>query len=259
MFFVLSKVLIFLLKPFLWMVVCFLWAGFTRVAKRRRRLFIAGLVLLLIFSNPFLLREAFNLWEVPATGMDEIEGPYDVAIVLGGFSDPNRQPRDRLQIGSDGGRLLNAVELYQEGKVERLMISGGSATIVGEKIGEAIPTGRFLRRLGIPEEDIITDNGSRNTRENALASARLLKEMGSGDGELRCLLVTSGFHMRRARGCFERAGVAVTPFTTDHRGGSARGWTPGEFMVPSAGAMAEWERLIKEWVGMLVYKMRGWV
>ncbi|MEM7143763.1 MAG: YdcF family protein [Verrucomicrobiota bacterium] len=258
MFFVLSKVLIFILKPFLWVVFCFLGAALARSEKWRRRFFVTGLVLLLVFSNPFLLRRAYLWWEHPATEIAAIEEPYDVAIVLGGFSDPMKEPRDRLHVGGDGGRLLNALELYREGKVKRLVIAGGSAAVLGEKVGEAVPAGRFLRRMGIPEEDVMMDNGSRNTRENALASAKLLEEMGGEEGAAGVLLVTSGFHMRRALGCFEKAGVEAAPFATDHRADREGSWIPGEWLIPSAGVMMEWSRLLKEWVGTVVYRVRGW-
>ncbi|MEM8954643.1 MAG: YdcF family protein [Verrucomicrobiota bacterium] len=256
MFFVVAKLLVFVLQPFLWMVFCFLGGALVRRGKWRRGFFVAGLTILLLFSNPLLLRRANLWWERPATEMAAIGEPFDMAIVLGGFSDPLKEPRDRLHLGRDGGRLLNAVELYKGGKVRKLVISGGSAAVVGETVGEAEPAGRFLRRMGIPDDDILIDNSSRNTRENAVAAAALLA--GFEGGERRVLLVTSGFHMRRALGCFEEVGLVVTPFATDHRGYPQRTWMPGEWLLPSAGVMAEWNRLLKEWVGMLVYKWRGW-
>ena len=54
--------------------------------------------------------------------------------------------------------------------------------------------------MGIPENDIIIENKSRNTHENAFYTAQLFEK--NGFSKSNNLLITSSMHMRRAQACF---------------------------------------------------------
>ena len=75
----------------------------------------------------------------------------------------------------------------------------------------------------------------------------------------RVLLVTSAFHMRRAQRLFERQGLQVLPFPVDFQ---ARGrwagplWRDPTQWLPSAGALDNSSRAMRELLGRLVY--RAW-
>ena len=69
------------------------------------------------------------------------------------------------------------------------------------------------------------------------------------------LLVTSAAHMGRALPTFERAGVAAIPAATDHYIDSMAPW-PLE-LLPQAGALADTTAALKEYLGRLVYALRG--
>jgi uncharacterized SAM-binding protein YcdF (DUF218 family) len=76
-------------------------------------------------------------------------------------------------------------------------------------------TATVLTELGVPDEAIVRQQGhTRNTREEAAAAARLVRERGWK----RVGVVTSAWHMRRALGLFRRAGVDAVPLAADHRG-----------------------------------------
>ncbi|MFA6346504.1 MAG: hypothetical protein WCX34_10735, partial [Syntrophales bacterium] len=85
MFFYLSKILDFVLLPVLWIGVVLLIAALTKQRRRKQRWLVAGLALLIVLTNPFLVRVALNQWERPYRTA-AIHQPYDYAIVLGGFS-----------------------------------------------------------------------------------------------------------------------------------------------------------------------------
>ena len=78
--------------------------------------------------------------------------------------------------------------------------------------------GRFdrpaARRIGVPAEAVVLEGKSRNTHENAIFTAAILKDKGWRS----VLLVTSAGHMRRAMAAFRKAGVAATAATADVRG-----------------------------------------
>jgi uncharacterized SAM-binding protein YcdF (DUF218 family) len=66
------------------------------------------------------------------------------------------------------------------------------------------------------------------------------------------LLVTSAFHMPRARRLFERAGMSVIPFPVDFKVSAARVISVLDFL-PAAGALTQTEIAMREWYGRLYY------
>jgi len=107
---------------------------------------------------------------------------------------------------------------------------------------------------GVPEADIITESNSRNTRENAVNTARVLAQHPEWK---RLLLVTSAFHMRRAEGCFQKAGVKTDSYSTDFYA-RERSYALDETILPSIDAFDLWHLLIHEIVGYAVYKLLGY-
>lgn len=252
----LSKTAALFLKPLFWSIILLIAAIVLRGRKPgwSRRLLAAAAVILIAFSNPVLLGLALRAWEVPASAREAEGTSHDIGIILGGYSDPRRSSEDRLVLGSSPNRLTEALRLYKTGRIRKLVLSGGSGALFGEKQSEAPLARAFLIDLGIPQQDILVEPDSRNTHENAVFTAKLLDET-RGRGQ-RVLLVTSAMHMRRAMACFDRAGIAVTPYSTDMRG-DAIDFTDFRSLLPDAWALWTWEFLIKEWVGLLAYRATG--
>ena len=67
MFFFLSKILAFLISPIFWVFALLLYSFFTKKDRLAKRLRIAAVVLLYIFSNPFLVDEAFRAWQLESS------------------------------------------------------------------------------------------------------------------------------------------------------------------------------------------------
>jgi uncharacterized SAM-binding protein YcdF (DUF218 family) len=63
----------------------------------------------------------------------------------------------------------------------------------------------MLREGGVPEEAIVRERRSRDTHENAVEAALILRERGVRD----VVVVTCSWHLPRARKLFERAGLQV--------------------------------------------------
>ena len=111
---------------------------------------------------------------------------------------------------NSANRLTQALELYHQGRVKRVIVTGGSAAILTKKAGEGEAVERFLERLKFPKEGLLVEGASRNSYENATMSAKLLKEQNVDQEAF--LLCTDGWHMRRAVACFEKAGLKVRRF-----------------------------------------------
>ena len=242
------------MMPLIWVMGILLFACFTRNERRRKRLLTAAVALVWLLGNNFLVNEALLLWEIPPVPMASIQQPYDVAIVLTGITNSTKQPRDRTYFEKGADRIMHALQLYKSGKVKKILITGGSGSLNGQEGTEAGDLAAFLQIAGVPKEDVVLENQSRNTRENAMFSAKILNERFAGQ---RYLLVTSAFHMRRSAGCFQKAGIQADVFSTDFYT-YQRSFTPDKWLLPNEGAFGKWGTLIHEMVGYLVYKVSGY-
>ena len=171
MFFVLSKILAFLTKPSTWILIVLCLALFNK--RTRRKFLLLGLLMFFIFTNGFIHYEISRLWEIPPIGYENLEKKYDVAVVLGGISDFDGN-YNMLEFNESSDRIMHAIKLYKQGFVKKILLSGGTGTMIGLDIREAPNLKKYLTEIGINEEDIILEKNSRNTKENASYSAVIL-------------------------------------------------------------------------------------
>lgn len=172
----------------------------------------------------------------------------DVIVLLGGGALPDIEGVHGLgQLsGFAANRLLTAAHLYQRLRVP-ILVSGGQ---VYQTSGwEAEIAKSILIGLGVPQNEIIVENQSRNTTENARYSKELLER----NGLYRPLLVTSAFHMARAVRQFEKAGLSVLPFPADYQANVAPVFTFSQ-LRPTAGSLQTVSLAAKEYIGLGVSK-----
>jgi uncharacterized SAM-binding protein YcdF (DUF218 family) len=253
MFFILSKILLFLLTPIVWIFLLLLWGIITKNAIRKKQLLWATVILFYFFSNAFITDEFVRLYEERNYTYSELTETYDVAIVLGGFSSYDEQ-QELVQFHFSTDRLMAGIKLYKTGRAKKIMISSGSGKILNPYEKEALFIEDYLLKIGIPANDIIVESESKNTHENAIESAKILNEQYL-DGNY--LLVTSAIHMPRAKRCFKKAGLTVTPFSVDQQAGP-RKYLLDHLFIPTVDSLVRWQQLIKEWVGFVFYKLAGY-
>lgn len=189
MFFILSKVLYFLIKPINWVAFPLLYFLWTKNTTRKRWALIITVSAFFFFTNHFIFNQVMRLWEVDTITADQIREPYDIGIILGGYSNFSIRPNhDRHNFNERGNRFYNALELYFEGKIQKLLLTGGTGAMLENQPSEASQMLLFLEKLGIPREDIILEPNSRNTRENALFTQQLIQDQYPN---AKCLLITS--------------------------------------------------------------------
>jgi len=254
MFFTLSKTLLHLLLPVVWVLGILIWAFLAKSQKRRKTLLGIGIVLFLVFSNDALVMRAYQLWEYPIYSISSIQKEYDVAVVLGGFTDLTKQPRDRVYLGQGADRLMHALFLYRMGKVKKILASGGSGIPNFKDAMEAERIRDLLITCQMDTNDILMETRARNTYENARFSSEIIRE-NFPNGNV--LVFTSAFHCRRAQACFEKQGMHVDMFPVDFR------FTDPYFnlektVIPSNGAWEKWGVLIHEIAGYIIYKLAGY-
>ena len=240
--------------PSFWILVCVALSIVLKSVVWRKRMKVLAIGCLVFFSNTFIFKEFTRMWEVPGMKIEEA-GYYDVAIVLGGMAEYNNDLK-RLSLRRGGDRMWQTIALYQRGKIGTILISGDSGYISDRGLNEAVRFRDELIAWGIPPSAILVDSLSKNTYQNAFESIKVLENNNLKDGKL--LLVTSSIHMRRSIRCFEKLGVQVTPFSTDHYTGAKRYYHWDEYIIPSLSTMLDWHNLTHEWLGYLAYKLKGY-
>jgi uncharacterized SAM-binding protein YcdF (DUF218 family) len=141
--------------------------------------------------------------------------------------------------------------LYFAGRAPKILLSGGA---LEGKVSEASVMAKSLRQRGVPESALILENDSRFTYENAKLSDRTMQTKHLK----RALLVTSALHMPRALATFIKRGVDTIPAP------SAPQITlpddePLNPWLPHIRSLDASRTIIKEYLGLFGYWLRGWV
>lgn len=100
-------------------------------------------------------------------------------------------------------RAVYAVRAFRAGNFRTVVVSGRT-TAPGPSL--AAQMAEFMAALGVPRDRIVLEERSWNTRLNALYTTALVRDWPG-----KKVLLTSDFHMRRARRCFRKAGLEVEP------------------------------------------------
>lgn len=196
-----------------------------------------------------------EFWEIPLYNSASITEPYNVAILLGGSMRYNDSVIGRPIYSHSVDRLIQCTSLYKSGKVKKILVSGGSGFLMRPYEKESVVIAKVLMDSGIPAEDIIIENESRNTYENALFSTAIINKKFPGS---TVLLITSAFHMRRSAACFENAGLKVVPFPVDRKSNITVN-SLDRILLPEANSLVTWDILVHEWVGWIIYKWQGYI
>jgi len=246
MFYITSKLLAFLSQPIIWIFILLIISLFYK--SKRKEILIISISLLYFFSNSFIADEVTRLWEVKrfTTSLT-----YDVGIVLGGIADYDKITKAH-NFNKNADRLMDAEQLYHKGIIKKIMLSGGNGLLINDGYIESEAMRDYLLANKIPSNDIIIENTSRNTIENAVNSTKILKEKYN---EGTFLLITSANHMRRAQLCFDKANLQTTAFPTDCTT-SYRSMRYDYMLFPRVEALERWQNLIHEWIGYIVYTIK---
>lgn len=239
--------------PLTWFFILLIWTWRTKSEMRKKKLRIAAVVVILVFSNRFLFDRTMHVWEVNAV-KEPAANSYDGIIVLGGMVSFDDQ-LDRVQFARGNDRLLQALALWKKGVAPKIIFTGGSGSILHPEHLEGNYIRNYLQELGVPDSVLIFEIHAKNTHENAAMTKPILEKYKKNG---KYLLVTSAFHMRRALGCFVKEGINVSPYSTDRYSG------PGKFefdylFLPDAETLWNWNILFHEWFGCITYKMEGYI
>ncbi|GAB3510842.1 YdcF family protein [Emticicia fontis] len=255
MYHIASKLLTFFIMPVGIICILLIYAIYTKNRTKSRKTIVAALIFFYLTSAPFVINEICLFWEVPPTAISTVK-PHDIGIVLtGSIINTTLKPAENIFLSGSSDRIGQAIQLYKFGKIKKIIISGGEVPVLYKTTTREIDQiARYLIISGVPKDDIYLEDSSTNTHENAVNTARLLKKQFPNQSYI---LITSGFHLKRALACFEKVGVKVTPFGSNYLS-FERQWTIFYFL-PGGGAIGALQLVLKEIVGYMSYLIFGWI
>ena len=222
------------------------------VSMRRRKLgttlIAAGIALLYLLSLGPVADRLLGPLESYAKPLDRLPAKVDAVVVPGGGS------VDLAWLGAEGipnaetyTRLVKGVELARALHVP-LVLAGGNGEPFATRLNDADVMAIAVSAMGMPKQQEIVENASRNTLENSLAVRRIVP----GN---RIVLATSAYYMRRAVAMFTKRGFTVIPAPTfQHVQNRKRGIY---LFIPASGALECSTRAIAERLDAAWWKLRG--
>lgn len=245
--FVLSKLLPLLVLP---LGVAFLLLAWG--LGRRRWMPVKGaFALLWVMATPLTAQGLWRLIERPWQPLRPETMPTAAAIVvLGGGRHPAPGPLRRSE-WMDADRFFGGLELFRARRAPLLLFTGGALSLQPGVPTEGDAHRQAALALGLPPRALAVTPFVRNTAEEARAVAAQLPR-GS-----RVLLVTSAFHMARARALFARQGLEVVPYPVDFQSRGAWAgpvWQDFRYWFPTADGLESSSRALREALGRLIYR-----
>ncbi len=263
MFLYLSKLLPLLFYP-LGLACILMVVALVNLAKQKgtRTATVAismSLTLLLVGGNGWVSRQVVRSleWQNIPSELPNTEA----IVVLGGSTKPALPPRPGVDLSEQGDRVIYAAQLYRQKKAPFIILSGGRIEWSGGGSSESKDMATILTSIGVPAEVILEDPDSLNTYQNAVNVKKILQARNFH----QVLLVTSAIHMPRSLMIFHRLGMDVIPAPTDflvsYEEIKELGSSPKSALlnlVPDSQRLYEFTGALKEYVGILIYRLRGW-
>jgi len=105
-------------------------------------------------------------------------------------------------------RINHAIELYRQGKVRKLIFTGGQGN--SNEPTEAAAARAYALANGIPSQDILVEQKSHTTYENIVYA----KQLADSNNIKKVLLVSDPMHMKRAMTIALDVGLDASPSPT---------------------------------------------
>lgn len=155
-----------------------------KAAWSRKKVRIAAVAAAVVIVGPLAVRLAMHLGSESREFHDVSDAPScRVALVLGTSPGPHGQVTGLL-----ADRVQTAVDLYQAGKVKKLLMSGDNRR---PDYNEPLAMARYAQSMGVPSKDITMDFAGRRTYDSVYRAKHIF-------GLRRIAVVTEEFHLDRS-------------------------------------------------------------
>ncbi|MDR0307544.1 MAG: YdcF family protein [Chitinispirillales bacterium] len=260
MLFILSKLLAIPFNPVGLILVLLLASFLTAVIWRRVKLtlifFSGAFFVLLLLSTPLLSRPLMRGLEKQYMPSENYS-PASAVVLLGGATVGKISPRIYAETNHNANRIFHAVRVFRQSGSPKLVLSGGVIEFTSnEMVSEAQSMYTLLNEFfGMDTSDVLLEDESKNTRENALYTKKVMEEAGMGND---IILVTSAYHMPRSAAVFRKAGFSVTPAPTGYYEEESFAFKLYQWL-PKTSTLFKSSIALHEYYGSVVYKILGWM
>jgi uncharacterized SAM-binding protein YcdF (DUF218 family) len=218
--------------------------------KNKKKLIYISIGVLYIISTPIFSNNFFKLVEgseyrKPISAIDSA----DAIVVLSGMLEINEVEDPTYIEWGDPDRFFGGIALFKAGKAQRLIFTGGKMPWDKAKKTEGDVLKEYAILNGIASDKILVTKDVENTADEAVA----VKELISPSKKI--ILVTSSFHMYRAKRLFEKIGIEVISYNVDYKVTRGLKITIIDFL-PYAENIKLTEIGIREVIGRLFYKFQ---
>ncbi|MCQ9639292.1 YdcF family protein [Chryseobacterium sp. WG14] len=197
---------------FLAVVIIALLKRKNKCKNLRTGIFISAVVMIILIGNGFLGKLISGYLQksyISTSGMKNIPAQNPIIVVLGGGV-VDIDNTEKLHTMSYS-RIVTAYQLYHEYRENnqscKILISGKGRG----HTSEAELFRENFKKMGVPDSDMIKEDQSMNTYQNAKYSSQIVNQMGPSS----VYLVTSGFHMKRSVALFQTFGLKPIPKASD--------------------------------------------
>jgi uncharacterized SAM-binding protein YcdF (DUF218 family) len=242
-----SKLIIFLINPSVWLTILVIWIFISKRKSIKRKLIKITLIVTILLTNGFLYKSVVNAWQPTQPTLTQ---SYDVGILLTGMVGYDKNNKGFFFEASD--RYIQTLSLYKQGLIKKILISGGDGSLTQQQPKEADFIKDLLLRNKVAPTDIIIDNRSRNTYENATYTKKLVDSLHLTQP---LILITSAIHMPRSQLLFKKQGIATIAYPANFT--AIKSSTHLGDFIPNFGLIEKWHHLFKEWTGIASYKLMG--
>jgi len=189
----------------------------------------------------------------PLTSADQARGAKVVVVLGAGSLNLRAVSRQLSFVTAEAGlRVLEVARLFELLDAPLVIASGGTTERDTRAAPESVALQRALISVGVPEDRILLESESKNTRDEAIVVKRMLAERGLTD----FVLVTSPLHMRRSLLVFEQQGMhpipSPSPLVPERS-------SPGSLFLPSALWLQLSDAVFYEWLARVYYWRQGWL
>lgn len=219
--------------------------------QHKKKLIYIAIGLLYILSTPIFSNNFFKLVEgseyrKPISAIDRA----DALVVLSGMLEINEWGDSTYVEWGEPDRFFAGMALFKAGKAQKLVFTGGKMPWNKAKKTEGEVLRDYAISNGITTEKIFITKDVENTAEEAVAVKELISP------SKRIILITSAFHMYRAKRLFEKEGFEVNAYKVDYKAAGNSTVTVIDFL-PSAGSLAMTETGMREIIGRIYYSIRS--
>jgi uncharacterized SAM-binding protein YcdF (DUF218 family) len=221
----------------------------TAIALRSKKISFLGILFLVVSSLPVISKNLLYYLEkdYPKKEISEVKNADAIVVLSGMIKIVNNNKKFFYEFNGSVDRILAGIDLIKKDKAPYLILTRGKVPWTkGKPEGEYLYD--FALKLGVDKDKILLTEKIYNTDDEAKSIKKLFN-----DKNLEVILVTSSFHMVRAKKIFEATAIKVEPFPVDFR--SSTNKLTYMDIIPSASALNDTSNFVREMIGRIYYNL----